>query len=39
MKYRFIYFTISAIFLSAGIFSLVKWGLNLGIDFTGGVVT
>ncbi len=39
MKYRFIYFAVSAIFLSAGIFSLFKWGLNLGIDFTGGVVT
>lgn len=39
MRYRFIYFAISAIFLSAGIFSLFKWGLNLGIDFTGGVVT
>ena len=39
MKYKFIYFAISAIFLIAGTFSLVKWGLNLGIDFTGGVVT
>lgn len=39
MKYRFIYFAISGIFLTAGIFSLFKWGLNLGIDFTGGVVT
>lgn len=37
-KYKLIYFTISAIFLSAGLFSLFKWGLNLGIDFTGGVV-
>ena len=24
--------------MTAGIFSLFKWGLNLGIDFTGGVV-
>lgn len=39
MKYKFVYFAISAIFLIAGTFSLVKWGLNLGIDFTGGVVT
>lgn len=39
MKYKFIYFAISAIFLIAGTFSLFKWGLNLGIDFTGGVVT
>lgn len=37
-KYKLIYFAISAIFLSAGLFSLFKWGLNLGIDFTGGVV-
>lgn len=39
MKYRLLYFAVSCIFLSAGIFSLFKWGLNLGIDFTGGVVT
>jgi preprotein translocase subunit SecF len=38
MKYRYIYFAISAIFLTAGIFSLFKWGFNLGIDFTGGVI-
>lgn len=38
MKYRYIYFAISAIFLTAGIFSLFRWGLNLGIDFTGGVI-
>lgn len=39
MRYRFVYLIISAVFLSAGIFSLFRWGLNLGIDFTGGVVT
>ena len=39
MKYKFIYFAVSAVFLIVGIFSLLKWGLNLGIDFTGGVVT
>jgi preprotein translocase subunit SecF len=39
MKYRFIYFVISGIVLVSGIFSLFKWGLNLGIDFTGGIVT
>ena len=38
MNYRILYFAISAIFLCAGIFSLFKWGLKLGIDFTGGVV-
>lgn len=39
MRYRPLYFVISGIFLCIGIFSLFKWGLNLGIDFTGGVVT
>ncbi len=39
MRYRVLYFAISAIFLIVGTFSLAKWGLNLGIDFTGGVVT
>ncbi len=38
MKYKFLYFMISAVFLTAGIFSLFKWGFNLGIDFTGGLV-
>lgn len=38
MNYRIIYLIISIIFLSAGTFSLFKWGLKLGIDFTGGVV-
>jgi preprotein translocase subunit SecF len=38
MKYRLVYFLISGIVIIAGIFSLAKWGLKLGIDFTGGVV-
>lgn len=38
MKYKFVYFAISGILLSIGIFSLLNWGLKLGIDFTGGVV-
>jgi len=38
MKYRLIYLIISGIFITAGIASLFRWGLNLGIDFTGGVV-
>jgi len=38
MKLRSLYFMISLIFVGAGVFSLFKWGLNLGIDFTGGVV-
>lgn len=38
MKFRPLYLAISLIFLMSGIFSLFKWGLNLGIDFTGGIV-
>lgn len=38
MKYRLIYLAISGVVLVSGIYSLVRWGLNLGIDFTGGVV-
>lgn len=39
MKYRSIYFVISAFVIGAGIFGLFKWGLKLGIDFTGGTIT
>ncbi len=38
MRYKAIYFVISGILLSVATFSLLKWGLKLGIDFTGGVV-
>jgi len=38
MKYRIIYLIISMVFLSFGIYSLLNWKLNLGIDFSGGVV-
>lgn len=38
MKYKVLYFAISMVFLIVGIFSLFTWKLNLGIDFTGGVV-
>lgn len=38
MKYRLVYFAISLLFLILGVFGLFKWGLNLGIDFTGGIV-
>lgn len=38
MKYRLVYFLISLIFIGAGIFSLIKWGLRLGVDFTGGAI-
>jgi preprotein translocase subunit SecF len=36
MKYKFIYFTISLVVLLPGIFSLLRYGLRLSIDFTGG---
>lgn len=38
MKYRWLYLLISLIVISAGIFSFVKWGFKVGIDFTGGSV-
>ena len=38
MKARPIYFVISGIFILIGIFSLLKWGFNPGIDFTGGTI-
>lgn len=36
MKYRIVYFAISAVVIGAGIFGLIKWGLNFGVDFKGG---
>jgi preprotein translocase subunit SecF len=38
MKYRPVYFLISGLVIMAGIFSLVKWGLKLGVDFKGGAI-
>lgn len=38
MKYRLVYLLISAIVIGAGIFSVSKWGFNVGLDFTGGSV-
>lgn len=38
MKYKLLYLIISTTLLGISIFGLFKWGLNLGIDFTGGVV-
>ncbi len=37
MKYRWLYLLISGTILLVGVFGLVKWGLKLGIDFTGGI--
>ena len=36
MKYRFIYLLISGTLIIAGVFSTIKWGFNVGIEFTGG---
>jgi preprotein translocase subunit SecF len=38
MRYRLIYFAISAIMILISIYALVAWGLELGVDFTGGSV-
>jgi preprotein translocase subunit SecF len=38
LKYKYIYFSISLLALSLSIFGLLKWGLKLGVDFTGGVM-
>jgi preprotein translocase subunit SecF len=38
MKYRWLYLLISGIVLLSGIFSIVKWGFKVGIEFTGGIV-
>ncbi len=38
MKYRWLYLLISGTFIVLGVFSMIKWGFKVGIDFTGGVV-
>lgn len=38
LKYRKIYFTISGILTLGGLICLIVFGLNLGIDFTGGSI-
>lgn len=38
VKTRYIWFTVSAILMVASIVVLSIWGLNLGIDFTGGTL-
>lgn len=38
LRYRFIYFIFSGILIGVGIFSLISWGLNLGVDFKGGTL-
>jgi len=36
MKYRWLYLLISGILIISGVFSMIKWGFQIGIDFTGG---
>ena len=38
MKFRWLYLMISGVILASGILSIIKWGFNIGIEFTGGVV-
>lgn len=38
MKYRPLYLLLSMVMIGAGLFSLFRWGLNLGVDFKGGAM-
>lgn len=38
MKYRYLYLLISGTVIIVGVFSMLKWGFKIGIDFTGGAV-
>ncbi len=38
MRYRKIYFILSGVLITIGLFSLGKWGMNLGLDFKGGTI-
>lgn len=38
MKYRWLYLLISGVVILSGIFSLVKWGLQIGVEFKGGTL-
>jgi preprotein translocase subunit SecF len=38
MKYRWLYLLISGTVIIAGLFSLFKWGLQVGIEFKGGTL-
>ncbi|HTK03316.1 MAG TPA: hypothetical protein VL401_00935, partial [Alphaproteobacteria bacterium] len=38
MKYRWLYILISTLVILSGIFSVVKWGFVIGVDFAGGSV-
>jgi preprotein translocase subunit SecF len=38
MRFRKLYFVLSASMIIFGAYALVKWGLNLGVDFKGGSI-
>src|SRR3989344_6214851 len=38
MKFRRVYFLISGAVIAVGVYSLLTWGLNLGVDFKGGAL-
>lgn len=38
MRYRLVYLVISASVILPGVLGLIKWGLNLGVDFKGGAI-
>lgn len=38
MKYRLLYFLLSGIVIAFGVYGLLAWGFNLGIDFKGGTL-
>ncbi|HUW21835.1 MAG TPA: protein translocase subunit SecF [Candidatus Bathyarchaeia archaeon] len=38
MRFKWLYFVISALFLIPGIYSLVRWGFKPSIDFAGGAL-
>jgi len=38
MRFKWLYFLISALVILPGMFSLIKWGLKPSIDFTGGTL-
>jgi len=38
IKFRRVYFLISGAVIAVGVYSLLTWGLNLGVDFKGGAL-
>jgi preprotein translocase subunit SecF len=38
LKYKKIYFLVSALMIAASLFALFSWGLRLGVDFRGGTI-